>query len=126
MKDKEKSPEEILGYYLIIFQTTFTGYVRCWLDGNENYTYMSEQDFLGLFAKVNADFNLLLAAKDAITTSSIYLWNIPDKRITRLSNRYERESVAETISKMNPIKLEKQHKVREISIFKNFLKRDKK
>lgn len=102
-KNQEKrTPTEILGYYYILFQTTFTGYVKCWIDGSPDYKYMSVDDFIKLFEKINAPFEVIYRVRDCLDTSCIFLWDIAHSSIKQLRPQSTRESLGMEINKMNP------------------------
>ena len=97
-----RTPTEILGYYYILFQTTFTGYVKCWIDGSPDYKYMSVDDFIKLFEKINAPFEVIYRVKDCLDTSCIFLWDIAHSSIKQLRPQSTRESLGMEVNKMNP------------------------
>lgn len=98
-----KSNANLLGYYFIIFQSNLNGYVKCWLDGSESYTYYVDDDFIGLFEKINSDKSLIYKALDCLNTTGIYLWDIDKGKINRLTNKYEAPSLTQEITKINPL-----------------------
>lgn len=101
---------DTLGYYFIIFQSNLRGYVKCWLDGDEDYSFLSREDFLDLFEKINSDFSLVCKAKDCLDTTGIYIWDINSKTIKRLTNKSERPSLIEDLNRINPFLNEKNNK----------------
>jgi len=100
--DEELTPTEILGFYYIIFQTTFTGYVKCWIDGSPNYRYFSTEDFIGLFEKIKAPFKVIYRVRDCLDTSCVYLWDIAASSIKQLRPQSTQESLVSEINQMNP------------------------
>lgn len=106
MAKTSKTNADLLGYYFIIFQSNFRGYVKCWMDGSDDYSFYSENDFLDLFDKIDSDPNLIFKAKDCLCTTGLYLWDISSGTIKRLTNKPERVSAAEEIPNLNPFKKE--------------------
>lgn len=101
--ESQKTPSEILGYYYIMFEATFTGFVKCWMDGSENYKYLSTDEFLNLFKKLNVPFEVLYKVDEYINTSGIYMWDLNNSRITKLTPQSGKdEYIGEAINKMNP------------------------
>ena len=91
-----------IGYYFIVFQTTFTGYVKCWMDGNENYKYFTVDEFLNLFTKSNSPSSLRVEASKCIDTSSIYMWDVENSTIRRLNPSTDRPSLRSEINRLKP------------------------
>lgn len=102
-----KNSASLLGYYFIIFQSQLNGFVKCWLDGSEDFTYYSDRDFIGLFEKIEADDKLIYKAFDCLNTTGIYIWDITGETIKRATALPEERSLVEEINKMNPLKNEK-------------------
>lgn len=100
--ENPQNPADILGFYYIVFQTTFTGYVKCWIDGSPNYRYFSTSDFIGLFEKINAPFHVIYKVRDCLDTSCIFLWDIAHSSIKQLRPQQSQESLSSEINKMNP------------------------
>lgn len=107
MAKNSKTGADLLGYYFIIFQSNFKGYVKCWMDGAEDYSFYSEEDFIGLFEKIDSEQSLIFQAMNCLCTTGIYIWDISSGTIKRLTNKSERVSVAEDIPGLNPFKKEK-------------------
>ena len=101
-EEPKKSPSEILGYYYVLFQTTFTGFVKCWIDGSENYTYFTVKDFINLFEKIGAPFEVIYKVKDCLDTSCIYLWDVSNSSIKQMRPQTSHEYLTSEINKMNP------------------------
>lgn len=106
-KTSSKDTANLLGYYFIIFQSNFKGYVKCWMDGSEDYTFLSEKEFIELFNKIEADPKLIYKALDCLNTTSIYIWNILEGSIKKLSNKSEIPSLTAEIFKMSPLNNER-------------------
>lgn len=101
-EEPKKSPSEILGYYYVLFQTTFTGYVKCWIDGSENYKYFSTKDFIGLFEKIGAPFEVIYKVRNCLDTSCVYLWDVANSSVKQLRPQETQEYLTPEINKMNP------------------------
>lgn len=98
----KKSHSELLGYYFIMFQTTNSNFVKCWIDGSENYTYKTLDEFFKLFDTSKSPKNLKLTAQHYLNTTSIYLWDIDNENIKRVTPVYEESNIGELINQMNP------------------------
>lgn len=73
-----------LGFYYLIFQQYSDKFVTCWFDGSEN----SELVPMGTFLKYAEAFSNVLSMRwqmeDCLHTTSIYLLDVENERITRL------------------------------------------
>lgn len=105
--DMSKNSANLLGYYFIIFQSQLNGFIKCWLDGSENYTYYSEEDFIGLFEKIDSSNSLIFKAMNCINTTGIYIWDITEETIKRATALPEERSLMEEVNKINPLKNKK-------------------
>lgn len=99
MEENRGKPTSI-GYYFIMFQSTLDHYVKCWFDGNEYYDFMLFDDFLDLFLKAGSSHKTYLEAADALSTTSIYLWDISSDSIRPLHNsNYDEGSIGDDLNK---------------------------
>lgn len=105
---KKKTHSELLGYCYIMFQTTFSNYVKCWIDGSENYTYLTLEKFYELFDTSKSPINLKAKAKKCLNTTSIYFWDVDNEIIKRLElQREETSDIGERILTLNPFNKKK-------------------
>lgn len=105
---KKKTHSELLGYYYIMFQTTFSNYVKCWIDGSENYTYLTLEKFYELFDTSKSPINLKAKAKKCLNTTSIYFWDVDNEIIDRLVLQSEESSnIGERLVALNPFNQKK-------------------
>lgn len=89
--EETKNPSNI-GYYFILFQYNFNGYVKCWFDGNEYFNYMTVNDFVNLFDKANADYKTKVQVLKYLDTDGIYLWDVLNSTVRQVHNTNVRES----------------------------------
>ena len=100
----KKSHSELLGYFFIIFQTTLNGYVKCWIDGSENYTYVTREKFEEFFDTSKSPLNLKLYAINCLKTTSMYFWNVDEEIIKRVTLQLQPSDIGEHINSLNPFK----------------------
>lgn len=81
---------EKLGFYFVVFQPSLKpGQLRCWIDGNESYELYTEDDLLR-FCNINGiDQEVERDLKTAFSQTSLWLWDIENRKIKRLSSTYE-------------------------------------
>lgn len=83
---------KILGIHHIIFQYQFNGFVKCFLDDKEGYYPLN--DFIKLTNNLNDRDKIIPQLKEALSESSLFLWDIDNSFIRRLDiNDWERENV---------------------------------
>ena len=90
---------KVLGFYYMVFQTQFNGYVKCWIDGEEDYNLYTEQELLNLAAKLNNSYPIRRKISDALIESSFFLWDVDADEVTRISPKHNLESVRENLIK---------------------------
>ena len=98
----KKTHSELLGYYYIMFQTTFTNYVKCWIDGSDNHTYLTLEKFYELFDTSKSPSSLKAKAKHCLDTTSIYFWDVDNEIIKLVVLNNEPSDLGERIRNMNP------------------------
>lgn len=79
-----KKKLESLGIYFIVFQTQFNGFVKCFLDGDENYTLYTFEELINIASSID-DLNIIPKLKESLAESSFFLWDITSSTIERLS-----------------------------------------
>lgn len=83
---KDKKLEDLIGfYYLVMIMNPINGYVKCWLDGNEDWRYIPLDDLIRMsqLAGDNRDLqNKLLAA---LQETSYWLWDVHNGTIKKLT-----------------------------------------
>lgn len=95
-----KSNSSILGIFYILFQTQFNGFVKCFIDGDEDVNYYSVSDFLDL-AKQLKNQNVVASISEALTESSFFLWDVDGENVRRLSSTTtQKESPMQILSKI--------------------------
>lgn len=98
----KKTHSELLGYFYIMFQTTLSGYVKCWVDGSENYNYITVEKFKEFFDTSKSPVQLKFYALQCLDTTSIYFWNVDEETIKRVTLQSEPSDIRERISQLNP------------------------
>lgn len=79
----QETNSSILGMYFIVFQTQFNGFVKVYVDGDDNCDFYFKDDFLNLALKINNP-KLYNELSEALTESSFYLWDIDNNTVKRL------------------------------------------
>lgn len=90
----------VLGFYYVIFQQYSDTYVKCWIDGSENWNLFEVEKFLDFSQKDGLDYETLIKLKDCLTESSVFLWSVDNKTIRRLSPSFEQESLTQEFFKV--------------------------
>lgn len=90
-----------LGFYFIIFQSQFNGFVKCFIDGSESATFYSNADFLDLVKQVQ-DSSLISNVREALSTASFYLWDVSNSTVKRLRAFSSASSLVEEMLKIKP------------------------
>ena len=88
---KEKKYEDI-GYSYIVFQQHINGYIKCFLDGNKEYTFFDKNKFYDS-AERSGGVELSNAIKKAMSTTGIFLWDVGNRRLKRLFNKNSESSL---------------------------------
>lgn len=73
-----------IGYYFVVFQSTLTGFVKCWFDGSEYFDFMTEDGFLDMVSKENHDGQVIIKASQCLSSSGVYLWDVQAGAISPL------------------------------------------
>lgn len=73
-----------IGYFFIVFQSTLTGFVKCWFDGDEYFNYMSEDDFLDMVSKEDREGQVIIKVSQCLSSSGVYLWDVQAGTISPL------------------------------------------
>ena len=95
----ENLKSEDIGYSYIVFQHHINGYIKCYLDGNEDYTFFDRLKFYDL-AEKSGGVELANAIRKAMSTTGIFLWDVDNKRIKRLFNKNMEDSLIRDINKI--------------------------
>ena len=98
---KTKSHSELLGYFFIIFQTTLTGYVRCWIDGSENYTFITLEKFKEFFDVSKSPIELKNYALQCLNTTSMFYWDVDSEVIKRVTLQAVPSDIGERVANNN-------------------------
>lgn len=68
----------------MLFQSQLNGYVKAWIDGDENYGYYTIDEIMKL-VKGTGDHKLVTAVSNMLATASFYLWDVLEGTIRRTS-----------------------------------------
>ena len=129
-----KKNSEQLGIYYIVFQYQFNNWVKCFLDGSENYELLYIDDFIAFTKELPNKGNIESQIREALSESSFFLWDVDGGYVRRLSgSSFEKENVLANLKVLkeeknvfdsrNPVNFEKKQGVLSFTnIFKNFRK----
>lgn len=95
----KNSKYEDIGYSYIVFQHHITDYIKCYLDGNEDYTFFDKIKFYDL-AEKSGGTELANAIRKAMSTTGIFLWDVENRRIKRLFNKNTESSLVKDINEI--------------------------
>ena len=94
MKDKKY---EDIGYSFIVFQQHINGYIKCFLDGNTDYTFFDKNKFYDLDER-SGGVELSNAIRKATSTTGIFLWDVGNRRLKRLFNKSSENSLIQDMN----------------------------
>lgn len=129
-----KKNSEQLGIYYIVFQYQFNNWVKCFLDGSENYELLYIDDFIAFTKELPNKGNIESQIREALSESSFFLWDVDGGYVRRLSgSSFEKENVLANLKALkeeknvfdsrNPVNFEKKKGVLSFTnIFRNFKK----
>jgi hypothetical protein len=84
-----------LGFYFCLFiPHTSKERVQCWLDGEDDYTYFSYDEFLTFVPLKNK-----ATMRKILRDQTFFLWDVLGEKITHISTRYEPSKLGESIKK---------------------------
>ena len=66
----------LLGYYYVVFQGMPGGYAKCWIDGEEEYTYIVKTELLESTQKDLPNLELLRQMAEAFDDTYLHLWDV--------------------------------------------------
>lgn len=98
MTEKKKTPSDILGYSYIIFQNLGNGFIKCFLDGNPNYTYFAEDYFLNMLSMIDSSYYFIQEVKEALTYTNIYIWDVDNYKIKILNSKSTPDSLTSDLN----------------------------
>lgn len=79
-----------LGFYYVVFQRMMDdNYIKCWIDGNEDYEIYTQEELLNFCNILGIDSEMTVRLKNAFCETSIFLWDVEDRKVRRLSPSYE-------------------------------------
>ena len=120
---------DVLGFYFMVFQRTLSGkFVKCFIDGDPDYTYLEVDSLLDMTRKKGYN-PLTNQLRDCLDTTSMYVWDVSNNTIQRLSASSDPdESIMDLIKgKMEEVTTERKRAVSTTSfdISSPFIKRTK-
>lgn len=84
-----------LGFYFCLFiPHTSKERVQCWLDGENEYTYFSYDEFLNFVPLRNRQ-----VMRKVLRDQTFFLWDVLGEKVTHMSAQYEPSKLNEHIKK---------------------------
>ena len=81
---------EKIGFYYLIFQRTLNdNYLKCWMDGEEDWNLYTKDQILSFCNSNGLDYEMTQKLKFAFDDTSFWLWDVDGRSIRRLSSLYE-------------------------------------
>lgn len=90
----------ILGYYYVVFQGQIGSYAKCWIDGEEDYTFMVKDEMLESTQKDLPNPDLLNKMDEALGDTYLHLWDVENDSITKLRPSQNKEMLRDKFSEM--------------------------
>ena len=83
-----------LGFYFLVFQRASINstFLKCYIDGDTKPVFYTDQELLDFCNQVGYDGQTEAKLKNCLDTTSIYLWDIEERTIKRLSPNYNFEN----------------------------------
>ena len=84
-----------LGFYFLIYQRASVNSTlfKCNIDGSDKPTYFTEQEILNFCNQEGYDGEVENKLKNSFDTASIYLWDVENRIVRRLSPGYNFENL---------------------------------
>lgn len=74
-----------LGFYYVVFQRMMDdNYIKCWIDGNEDYEIYTQEELLNFCNILGIDSEMTVRLKNAFCETSIFLWDVEERKVKRL------------------------------------------
>lgn len=76
-----------LGFYFLVFQRASVNstLLRCYIDGNDKAVYYKDEELLNFCNQAGFDKEVEMKLKDAFSTASMFLWDVENRKVKRLS-----------------------------------------
>ena len=87
-----------LGFYIVVFQSQFNGLVKCWIDGSEDWTYYSVEEFMNFASKEGSTYQLRQTLKNCLSESSFFIWIVEEDVVKRLSPHTEPSDIRRVLN----------------------------
>lgn len=88
----------LLGYYYVVFQGIPGRYAKCWIDGEEEYTYLVKTELLESTQKDLPNLELLRQMAEAFDDTYLHLWDVENDVITKLKPTQNKEILRDRLS----------------------------
>lgn len=76
---------EALGFSFALMMGTGGRYWKIYMGGDENYQLMLPEEIIELSQTVGSDPSVASQLRDAFNTSSVYLWDVDDSKVTMMT-----------------------------------------
>ena len=88
----------LLGFYYLIFQGYPNAYAKCWVDGNEDWTFIPKTDLLDYTQKEYKNPLLWSKMNSCLEDMNIYVWDVTEEKISKIKPTQDNQSLKELIS----------------------------
>ncbi len=107
----EKSLAEELGFYYVVMQRSLSGvYINCWIDGSDTSEFFTKEELLGFAKKSPNPYSLSLAFQNVFNETSVFLWDVENNTINRVTPSTETADLSKDIYNMISKKQQKSHR----------------
>ena len=107
----EKSLAEELGFYYVVMQRSLSGvYINCWIDGSDTSEFFTKEELLGFAKKSSNPYSLSLALQNVFNETSVFLWDVENNTINRVTPSAEISDLSKDIYNMISKKQQKPHR----------------
>jgi hypothetical protein len=87
-----------IGFYFLIFQSQLNGFLKCWIDGSDSYSFYTQKEILDFASKTENPNLIIPSLKNAFSQTSFFIWNVNENKITRLRSNQQEESIRSFIN----------------------------
>ena len=88
----------IIGFYFLIFQSQLNGFLKCWIDGSDSYSFYTQKEILDFAIKTENPNLIIPPLKNAFSQTSFFIWDVNENKITRLRSNQQEESIRSFIN----------------------------
>lgn len=79
----------VLGFSFLIFQRGLGTFIKCWFNGSQDWSFFSKEELIGFASKIECSYEFKIKLLDCLSTYSIFLWDVENESIRRLSANFE-------------------------------------